>query len=262
MDYNKKITTWSHRTDVQLYRKPIQTGLPSPNRGKTRTPYDEMDLKDQIASDIRRKAYFEKRIRYLADAAMENNLTTFVTLTFKEPVDVYEVAQHQWDLFLKRLKYRLNKPLLYIAVHEIQKKRSRGRKHGIFHFHALMDLDFLPQAELQEIWGLGIVHIRKLSGKNTESEIRQIMYAFKYIVKDVFEDSKLGTRTRYRKIYVSRGLKKPHIEKSLSMDTAEDVIFDNLEEVLNATEYAVKNYRGEIINHVESIQLKNTNNKK
>ncbi len=257
MEYNKKETFWRHKREVQLYSVPIEIekhSVSTNSSAKVRTKYENMDLRDKIASDKRRKSYYQRRIYYLTDLAIQNDLYTFITLTFSEQVSDYSVAQKEWDLFLKRLKYQIKKPIKYIAVHEIQKKRSLKEGCSVFHFHMLCDLGYFRYEDLQKIWGNGFVFIEQID-TNDEAKIRQIMYTFKYLVKDVLQEHKTGERDKARKIYVSRNLKRPVVKKSWSEETMEDIVFLNMENILETSSYDMKNYKGIKINEVDSIKI-------
>lgn len=262
MEYNKKVTYWKHKQEIQLYNSPIEFGrivngaeqeepLSGFQTGKARTNYNKMDLRDRIASDKRRKSYYEKRIHYLADMAIHNELATFITLTFADTVTDYGTAQHEWDLFLKRIKYKVGLGFKYIAVHELQKKRG-----GVFHFHFLCNLGYYPVKELETIWKKGFVYIEQIKGDNQADRIRQVMYSFKYITKDIMDESKKRVRNTERKIYCSRNLDRPKVEKELSGDTAENIIFANMEHVIDSGSYDMKNYLGEKINEVDYIKIR------
>lgn len=251
MQYNQKKTYWSHKEEIQLYRVPIDTerySVPSQNRSsKPRTKYENMDLRDQIASDKRRKSYYERRCHYLTDLAIHNNLFTFITLTFKNSITDYKEAQHEWDLFLKRLKYELKKTVKYIACHELQKKRGE-----VYHFHVLTDIGYINIKELEKIWGKGFVFIRQIDTFH-KSSIKQIIYLFKYISKDILDEEKAGKRNSARKIYCSRNLKKPTIKKELSNGSYEDIVFANMENVIETGSYEMHNYKNQKINDVDYI---------
>lgn len=253
MQYNKKRTYWTHKEEIQLYKVPIDTDRCSlgakKQLSKTRTKYENMSLRDQIASDKRRKSYYEKRCRYLTDLAIHNRLYTFITLTFKEPITDYRQAQHEWDLFLKRLKYHLKKPIKYLACHELQRKRGR-----VFHYHALTDIGYIDVKELEKIWGQGFVFIRQIDSLR-ESSIKQIIYLFKYISKDIMDEEKTGKRNSVRKIYCSRNMKKPTIKKELSTESFEEIVFANMEHIIETGSYEMRNHQNLKINDVDFVKI-------
>lgn len=253
MQYNEKRTYWSHKEEVHLYRLPIDTAPYSlaakKQKSKTRTRYEDMDLRDQIASDKRRSSYYKKRCHYLTDLAIHNKLYTFITLTFKEPITDYKQAQHEWDLFLKRLKYHLKKPIKYVACHEFQKKRGE-----VYHFHALTDIGYMDVKELEKIWGQGFVFIRQIDSLR-ESSIKQVIYLFKYISKDIMDEEKTGKRNSARKIYCSRNLKKPNIKKEFSTESFEEIVFANMEHIIETGSYEMRNHQNLKINDVDFVKI-------
>ena len=82
------------------------------------------------------------------------------------------------------------------------------------------------------------------------------MYSFKYITKDILDESRKGIRNTERKIYCSRNLVRPTVEKELSGDIAEDIIFANMEYVIDSGSYDMRNYFGEKINEVDYIKIR------
>lgn len=245
MNYNKKVTTWNHKQEIQLYRNPIEiSNSNKTTEPKSRTKYENMDSTHKKLSDTRRTSYYKKKIQYLIDLALHNHLDTFVTLTFKDDITDYSKAQKEWDLFLKRLKYKY-KNIRYIAVHELQKR-------GVYHFHFVCDLNYIPNEILEKIWGNGFTYIRKI--KITDNF--GCAYLFKYILKDILKDTEKGKRSKARPVYCSRNLEKPHIEKKYSTHPIEDDIFDNMECVIEDGHYDVKNWCGVKINEVDYIKIK------
>ena len=254
MKYNKKITEWKHKQEIQLYKREIVTKekiSQTVKISKPRTSYENMSKKEKNISDQRRQKYYRNRIFYLTDLAIHNGLDTFITLTFKDPITDYSLAQHEWDLFIKRLKYREGKNLKYLAVHELQKKRG-----NVFHFHALMNLGYFPVKKLEEIWGKGFVFIESLREGLEEDKIKQIMYSFKYISKDIMDDTEKEQRSTKRKIYVSRNLEKPLVRKESSDEKFEDIVFQNMEKVISAGSYDIKDYQNRKLNEVDFIKIK------
>lgn len=256
--YNQKTTRWKHRTDVTLYHHPIYTKEDQIEKELEkedkccRRKYEEMSEIEKRKSDQRRKGYYQKRVCYLQDLCLHNDLDTFITLTFKENVTEYEVAKYYWSLGLKRLKYELEKPIKYIAVHELQKKRG-----NVFHFHMLADIGFFSYEKLKGIWKYGGVYIEHIDLKNEKIGRKQVGYIFKYIVKDVLSEEKEKERSGGRKIYCSRNLVKPSVSTQLSDESVEDVIFKNMENVMETVMYDMKNYQGVKINEVDLVKIKN-----
>ena len=254
--YTQKITRWKHRTDVMIYHYPIFTkedqkeNEPEVEEKCHRRKYEEMSEAEKLESDRRRKGYYQKKVQYLQDMCQHNDLDTFITLTFKEEIKEYTDAKRYWSLGLKRLKYELKKPIKYVAVHELQKKRG-----NVFHFHMMTDIGFFSYERLREIWKYGGVYIEKIDLKRDDGR-KQIGYIFKYIMKDVLDEEIVKRRSSRRKIYSSRNLAKPKISLQLSDESAEDVIFENMENVIETDTYDMKNFQGIKINEVDLVKIK------
>lgn len=250
MEYNKKVTYWNHKEEILLYDTPIKINKRISKKNK-RTKYENMSSRERKVSDTNRIKYYRKRVRKIIDLSIENELYTTITLTFKDEITDYKQAQKAWDLFLKRLKYDVGKDFKYIATHEIQKRRG-----DVFHFHVLCNLGYFPVEKLNSIWNNGFVFIRQIKSDDEETKKRQLQYEFKYIVKDILDDCKNNERDKARKIYLSRNLKRPVVEKVMSYETVEDIIFENMERVEHTCVYDVRNYRSEKINEVDAIILR------
>ncbi|MDY5790508.1 MAG: hypothetical protein SPL91_03230, partial [Oliverpabstia intestinalis] len=172
-EYNTKLVHWAHKNEIKVYKHLVHSPQNS-SASKPRTKYSDMDPVQQQKSDERRRKYYSKQLNYYVDLAIQNNLDVFITLTFAEDVTDYAKAQHEWELFLKRMKYALKTDLKYIATHELQKKR------GVYHFHALFNLGFLPKQELDALWGNGYTRIEEIPSRDQETETH---YLLKYIMK-------------------------------------------------------------------------------
>lgn len=244
-EYNTKLVHWAHKYEIKVYKHLVHSPQNS-SASKPRTKYSDMDPVQQQKSDERRRKYYSKQLNYYVDLAIQNNLDVFITLTFAEDVTDYAKAQHEWELFLKRMKYALKTDLKYIATHELQKR-------GVYHFHALFNLGFLPKQELDALWGNGYTCKIEIPSRDQEYATR---YLLKYIMKDIEVECTKGIRTSKRKIYRSRTLSKPTIQTILSSKTADDYIFENMEDVSETASYPIHNHLGTKINEVDSITIK------
>jgi len=122
------------------------------------------------------------------------DMRTFITLTFKDNVvDLFE-ANYIFNKFTKRLKRQFPQ-LKYLAVPEFQKR-------GAVHYHVLINVDYIENAKLAEIWGQGFVMINKVQHINNLG-----LYISKYICKDLFDIRYFGMR----KILCSKNLEQPTI---------------------------------------------------
>ncbi len=254
--YNRKDTEWKHRKDISIYTHPILTKNdherkePENEEKRHRRKYSEMSETEKAESDRRRMGYYQKKVRYLQDLCLHNELDTFITLTFKEEITEYADAKYYWSLGLKRLKYELEKPMRYIAVHELQKKRG-----NVFHFHMLTDIGFFSYEKLRDIWKYGGVYIEHIDLQKGDGR-KRTGYIFKYIVKDVLSEEAAQDRSSGRKIYCSRNLVKPKVSYHLSDESVEDIIFENMENVIETASYDMKNHQGIKINEVDLVKIK------
>ena len=251
--YNKKSVEWAHKKEISIYRHPVLSDEEKGIKKNTkliirRKKYSEMNEHERTVSNKRRQSYYQRKIRYLMDLAIHNKLNLFITLTFSEKITEYEEAKYRWELFLKRLKDKYGKDIKYIATYEKQKR-------GAYHYHVLTNTGFLPIEELSKEWKYGYVYVEEIKAECQEDQIRQIRYVFKYIVKEVMEEMD-DNINRKRKVYCSRNLFKPTVIKEITDQTVEDVIFENMEDIIENDEYDMKNFQGIKINKVDNIKIK------
>lgn len=261
--YNKKVIEWKHRRDILLYQNPVFTEddggeIPYVKKRRSngkRTSYEDMDYQDKIASDKRRKSYYTQLVYEIVDLVIHNELDTFITLTFRENITEYSEAKILWKNFTKRLRYHMAKKgikLKYVAVHELQKERGE-----VFHFHVITNIGFLPHSVLQEMWNCGYTYIeRPKKSENKKSQEIFASYITKYITKTITEEGTIQIRNHARKIYRSENLEKPKIYKTMTDENLQDVVFVNLEDVMETSSYFIKDYKCERINEVDCIKIR------
>ncbi len=95
-------------------------------------------------------------VRRLACCNFNASYDKFFTLTFAENLTDVKKAYYIFRQFIKRLKRKVKKDIKYLAVVEFQQR-------GAVHFHVLSDLPYMPQQELQELWGQGFVYVNAIS---------------------------------------------------------------------------------------------------
>lgn len=138
------------------------------------------------------------------------DMRTFITLTFKNNITDLFDANEIFKNFIKRLKRQFPK-LKYLAVPEFQKDTDYyGRvkpNGGAVHYHVLVNIDYLDNAKLSDIWQQGFVMINKVKHINNLG-----LYISKYICKDLFDVRYFGMR----KILCSKNLEQPMIMTGLS----------------------------------------------
>ena len=109
-------------------------------------------------------------------------LDKFLTLTCPNLKDRNE-AVRLFKTFIQRLRYNFGKQFVYIAVMEIQdgsRLEDKTKATNDIHFHTLLfNLPYIPKKTLQEIWGNGIVDIRKIRDYNDPAG-----YLVNYLVDD------------------------------------------------------------------------------
>lgn len=121
-----------------------------------------------------------------------DDLTKFLTLTFKENVTDLDYCHNEFKKYIKRLKYNYG-DFKYIVVVEFQER-------GAVHYHMLCSLPYVKWKQLLDIWGNGSVHITRIDRVTNLGA-----YVTKYMQKDI-ADSRLEKRKCY---FTSRNLYKP-----------------------------------------------------
>lgn len=178
---------------------------------------------------IQRQRLRRNRIRQLITSNFDER-SKFLTLTFKdtEKFDIRNVkaCNHQFTLFIMRLKYRYPE-LKYVAVIEFQDTNDRGAVH----YHIVCNLPYVPNKEIREIWGLGIIRINRIDNCDNVGA-----YVIKYMVKDM-EDTRLQGLKAYNS---SRGLIEPVEFASWKTEDIEAV-----NEIIQAYEGKTPSYGGQ-----------------
>ena len=121
--------------------------------------------------------------------------------------------------FIQRLKYKFGKNIKYLAVIEFQNR-------GAVHYHVLSDIPYIPQEELQELWGEGFVYINAITHVDNIGA-----YIVKYMTKDNTDDRLQGLKA----YLFSRNLKKP--EEIINHNQKE---FNKLEKIIKSR-YDIEN---------------------
>lgn len=266
--YNHKTIDYGHKKKEFIYRFSMEYSYENPKRDIHRTKYEDMNEQAKEASNERRIKYYKKKIIDTTEIALMNSdLTTAITLTFKDKVTSYDIALGKWQNFLKRLRHHLDFPLKYICVWEYQKKRSQSEgieDGGIYHFHCIMNIGYIDHKKLSEIWGNGYVWIDKLDTKYKRN--KTIHYIMKYISKDILEHTESRGK---RYIFTSNNLNKPiitydHItlenlgnrdDTQVGTKEISELIFEHLDNIIKDGSYTIKN-KEQIINYVQYIEYK------
>ena len=73
----------------------------------------------------------------------EDKFKTFITLTFNDDIFDLEIANYEFQKFIRKLKRALNYELFYVAVPEFQ-------KNGRVHFHLITNIDYNDKTVINE----------------------------------------------------------------------------------------------------------------
>ncbi len=164
--------------------------------GFSGTPKGQADINSALKNYANTNQRRRDKIRRLACTNFNNKYDKFLTLTFKENMTNIEECNLLFKNFIKRLKYthKLHN-LKYLAVIEFQER-------GAVHYHVLLNIPYIPQNELQKLWGHGFIFINAISHVDNLGA-----YILKYMTKDNND-----TRLMGKKAYLtSRNLKQEEI---------------------------------------------------
>ena len=184
----KKIVISGDIVEVFEYSQYI-TGKGGAHRSKEKSQDLEKSLENYANTNQRRR----DMVRRLACSNFDTEYDKFFTLTFKDNMTDIKVANRIFSKFIMRLKSRFSNDLKYLAVIEFQDR-------GAIHYHVLSDIPYIPQKELQDIWGNGFVFINAISHVDNVGA-----YIVKYMTKDN-NDKRLQGQKGF---FCSRNLRRP-----------------------------------------------------
>lgn len=202
----KKYVITGDVIEVYEYSKYVR-GKGGANRRKESSQDEEKSLLNYANTNQRRR----DMVRRLACCNFNTQYDKFFTLTFKDNLTDVKKANYLFMKFIQRLKYKFGKNIKYLAVVEFQER-------GAVHYHVLSNIPYIPQRELQDLWGLGFVFINAITHVDNIGA---------YIVKYMTKDNK-DERLQGLKAYLfSRNLKRP---ETIVNHNLED--FDKIEDKL------------------------------
>lgn len=123
-----------------------------------------------------------------------NGIDRLASLTFAPPfcTDPHELRCHM-SRFFRRTRAALDRPFPYLWVPELHKDGERFHAHVGF-------ADYIPKAQLAELWGHGFVDIRRIrvrgASSRTEHSRKAAGYLSKYVGK-AFDRHDVFGRHRY-----------------------------------------------------------------
>jgi hypothetical protein len=202
-------------------------------RGKTckkRMKREDRTEKDKQSD--RRKNLFRARYGFM-DTINANvgrpwgELLKFFTMSFKNDIFNLKQANRQFNKFIKRLEYHIERKVHYTVIARFQDGKRPGGKaggrDGVIHYHVLFyDLPYVPHEKLTAIWGQGFVWI------NAVGDVDNVgVYMVEGYMGKEMDDKRLNGQKHY---WSSRGLMKPEVmygtkdlRKSLGIEDREPV---------------------------------------
>lgn len=180
-------------------------------------------------------------IRRLACCNFDNKYDKFLTLTFADNKTDVKECNVLFKAFIRKLReIKHISDLKYLAVIEFQQR-------GAVHYHVLLNIPYIPQEELQKLWGNGFVFI---------NAIIHVDNIGAYIVKYMTKDNK-DVRLRGQKAYLtSHNLKHP--EKIINHNLKDfDILEDKLYKKYNLDKIKpvyVSNFDTQLLGHCEYKQ--------
>ncbi len=164
------------------------TGKGGAHRTTSKSEDIEQSLKNYANTNQRRR----DTVRRLACSNFNAQYDKFFTLTFADNKTDVKECNYLFKKFMQKLKYKLKIDIKYLAVIEFQKR-------GAVHYHVLSNIPYIPQNELQELWGNGFVYINAISHVDNIGA-----YIVKYMTKDNTDERLQGLKA----YLYSRNLRK------------------------------------------------------
>lgn len=184
----KKYVITGDIIEVYSYSQYLK-GKGGANRTTAKSEDIEKSLKNYANTNQRRR----DKVRRLACCNFNAEYSKFFTLTFADNKTDVKECNYIFMKFIQRLKWRFGKDIKYLAVVEFQSR-------GAVHYHCLSDIPYIPQQELQELWGEGFVYINAITHVDNVGA-----YIVKYMTKDNTDERLQGLKA----YLYSRNLKKP-----------------------------------------------------
>lgn len=236
VNYVERVKVCGKIVDYYRYGKPVFTTEKPFKRLMVSLPHEKTaEEKQKVMIDSGRRA--RNMVRDLCNCNADE-LTKFVTLTFADNVQDIELANYEFNKFIKRLKTYLvsaGAPALkYLAVIEFQKR-------GAIHYHVLINTPYIPNAVLNKIWSFGFVRINSIDKVDNVGA-----YVSKYMGKDLQNDNLQGKKRYFR----SRNLKTPVIVTK-SSDIGK--VLSSIDNVVRQAEYEYESQYYGVVKHVQLI---------
>ena len=179
--------------DVEVYRNSVGIRIGKRKKKKKRI-IKKIDKPKPEPEKLNEYAVYRTRrnIKWLINS--NPDMTKFLTLTFKDNETDLQNCNEKFKAFIRKLS-RVKPTLKYLAVPEFQKR-------GAVHYHLLLNLDYVDQKVIADLWSHGFIKIKKIRpGTNIG------WYISKYIGKDLTDKRYFNNKKYFR----SRNLDKPMI---------------------------------------------------
>jgi hypothetical protein len=160
--------------------------------------YDDLENRGSSDMEIRRKTIglVIKTIYGLANKNFTRDDSKFLTLVPAENIADVQEANKYFKKFISRVR-RIYGNFDYLAVIEFQKENRTS-----VHYHLMINLPYIPQKTLLELWGggSGSVYIRKIRNVDNLGA-----YLLKYMGKSIGDERLMGNKA----YLCSQNLKRP-----------------------------------------------------
>lgn len=161
--------------------------------GANRTEATADDVENALKNYANTNQRRRDMVRRLACCNFNAQYDKFFTLTFADNLTDVKQANYLFKKFKQKLQYKFGKDIKYLGVVEFQER-------GAVHYHVLSNIPYIPQRDLQDLWGHGFVFINAINHVDNIGA-----YIVKYMTKVTTD-----TRLQGLKAYLcSRNLIRP-----------------------------------------------------
>lgn len=210
--YNTKIKNCGNIIKVHRYQKSILRGY------KRKSSCRSVGIRQEISEEEKKDRRIKKLIKVKSEFIdiINYNFTnkdTLITLTY-EIEENPEVIKENFKKFINKIKYRFGNDIKYCYV---KYKQNRG----VYHYHVILNIDFIDQDTLKKIWSYGSYEIGRIKNINAVAT-----YMANHVTKEtinkkdykskVFQTSRTCERPKW--IY---GAEAEHILDTISNDYKE-----------------------------------------
>lgn len=192
--YDKKIIISGRVIELYNYERPVLYNYKDKRKekGGRSSMASEEDSKENRKKVCLRA---ERDLRRIINSNYNDGSSRFITLTFRENLQDFKIANYEFKKFILRFNYHIGYKAEYTVVIEFQ---ERGAIHYHTVFYNLPRKLNLPKC--RKIWGQGSFNCKLINDVDNVGA-----YITKYMTKNA-DDERLKGQKMY---FNSRGLKKP-----------------------------------------------------